>query len=90
MSVFNLYAAYYDLLYPDKDYSAETEYVADLITEAAPAQTVLDLGCGTGAHAFHFARRGFTVHGVDLSAEMIERAQRRSKSSEPLHCAPAP
>ena len=36
---------------------------------------MLELGCGTGRHAHHFASHGFNVHGVDLSQEMIEVAR---------------
>jgi SAM-dependent methyltransferase len=34
---------------------------------------LIDLGCGTGRHALHFARRGFSVTAVDLSRPMLER-----------------
>jgi SAM-dependent methyltransferase len=72
---FDLYAAYYDLLYGDKDYSAEAAHVAALL----PAGTarVLELGCGTGAHAVALARLGLVIDGVDLSPAMVERALAR-------------
>jgi SAM-dependent methyltransferase len=72
---FDLYAAYYDLLYGDKDYSAEAAHVASLLP--AGAQRVLELGCGTGAHAVALARRGLAVDGVDLSPAMVDRAHAR-------------
>lgn len=76
--VFNAYARYYDLLYRDKDYSAEAEYVASHIRGHAPkAGRILELGCGTGAHAEHLVRMGYTVHGVDMSEEMLARAEAR-------------
>jgi SAM-dependent methyltransferase len=76
--VFDAYARYYDLLYRDKDYAAEAQYVAAAILKKNPtAKTVLDLGCGTGAHAEHLSRLGFTVRGVDRSSEMIEAARAR-------------
>ena len=31
MSNFNLYSQYYDLLYRDKDYAAESAYVLDVL-----------------------------------------------------------
>lgn len=50
--VFADYARYYDLLYRDKDYKAEAEYVARLIRKFHPAtQNILELGSGTGIHA---------------------------------------
>ncbi len=81
MSVFNsLYAGQYDQLYAEKNYNIE----CDLVLEAArrhlgraPA-TVLDVGCGTGAHAIELARRGHAVTGVDLSQAMLDRAAQKA------------
>lgn len=76
--VFDSYARYYDLLYRDKDYAGESEYVASHIRKQIPkAKRILELGCGTGAHAEHLARMGYTVHGVDMSEAMLARAEAR-------------
>lgn len=76
--VFDAYARYYDLLYVDKDYSGEAKYIASQIRKYAPhAKKILELGCGTGGHAEHLVRMGYTVHGVDLSESMLARAQER-------------
>jgi len=73
--VFSDYAPYYDLLYRDKDYKAEAEYVANLIREFNPeAQNILELGSGTGIHASLLARMGFSVHGIERSREMYTRS----------------
>ncbi len=78
MAVFKAYSKYYDLLYKDKDYAAEAEYIYKLIVRYAPdASKVLELGCGTGAHAKHLARSGLVVHGVDMSEQMLEVAARK-------------
>jgi SAM-dependent methyltransferase len=76
--VFDAYAAYYDLLYTDKDYREEAEYVHQLIGQhLQPASSILDLGCGTGKHANEFFKLGYTVAGVDKSARMITIAQQQ-------------
>jgi SAM-dependent methyltransferase len=76
--VFDAYARYYDLLYDDKDYAAEAKYVATHIRKQLPgAKNILELGCGTGAHAAHLARLGFDVRGIDLSVTMLARADAR-------------
>jgi SAM-dependent methyltransferase len=76
--VFDAYARYYDLLYRDKDYAAEADYVATLVREHAPrAAHLLELGCGTGAHAEHLARSGYSVRGIDRSEVMLARAAAR-------------
>jgi SAM-dependent methyltransferase len=76
MIPFQTYARYYDLLYRDKDYVAEAEYVARTIRTAVPdACTILELGCGTGRHGRLLAGKGFQVHGIERSSEMVEMAR---------------
>lgn len=84
MTAFGAYALYYDLFYSTKPYSAEADYVHLLLKRhCAKPHSVLDLGCGTAAHAVALAKRGFQVHGIDRSAEMIDRAKTRLKSLTP-------
>jgi len=72
MSLFSQYSAYYDLLYQDKDYNAEADYVARRIRQALPdGKTILELGSGTGRHGRLLAEMGFDVHGIERSAEMV-------------------
>jgi SAM-dependent methyltransferase len=76
--LFRLYAEVYDLLYQDKKYSAESEFVASLIRRfaAAPdAARVIDLACGTGRHAIALAKAGFRVAGSDISEQMVAVAR---------------
>lgn len=85
MSVFGNYSRYYNLLYKDKDYASEAEYVKNLIDKHLPGVTsILDLGCGTGRHDFLLAEMGYEVTGVDLSQEMlaVANAQRASLNSQ--------
>ena len=78
MSVFGNYARYYDLLYQDKDYIGEVNYIHSMIQAHAPnAKTLVDFGCGTGSHDIYLAKEGYDLHGVDLSAEMLAEAQTR-------------
>jgi SAM-dependent methyltransferase len=80
VTVFGEYSRYYQLLYQEKDYPAEAAYVLQLIRAHCPwAQSLLDLGCGTGAHAQHLAEREIRVHGIDCSAKMLEQARNRQK-----------
>ncbi|MDD5242736.1 MAG: class I SAM-dependent methyltransferase [Syntrophorhabdaceae bacterium] len=74
-TVFNDYARYYDLLYRDKDYQAEVDYITRLINRFRPkARSILELGSGTGIHASLLTEKGFTVHGIERSLEMLKRA----------------
>ena len=81
----NEYAASYDALYADKDYDAECDLLVRIFTRAGrPVKTVLDLGCGTGAHSVRLAQRGLEVVGVDLSDGMLTAARRRADDAGPL------
>ncbi|NCC30460.1 MAG: class I SAM-dependent methyltransferase [Chloroflexia bacterium] len=76
--IFDAYAAYYDLLYRDKDYAGEAAYVNELIQRHAPgARDILEFGCGTGRHAEAFAELGLRVTGVDRSGAMVAKARAR-------------
>lgn len=79
MSVFGAYASFYDALYADKDYARECDFIEQVwATHAtAPVRTVLDLGCGTGGHAFPLVQRGYAVTGVDRSVEMLAVARHK-------------
>jgi SAM-dependent methyltransferase len=78
VTVFGNYAQYYDLLYRDKEYTKEAQFIHSLIQTHAPgSKNILELGCGTGNHAMLLAQIGYNVHGVDLSMEMLERAHER-------------
>ena len=52
-------------------------------------ERILDLACGFGRHALEFARRGYSVVGVDLTTAYIEDA-RKTAAAEHLpaefHC----
>lgn len=85
--IFAEYADYYDIIYQDKDYKGEVNYVKSLIDKTqvfnnSKVQTLLDLGCGTGKHAVEFAKLGYDVTGVDLSVKMITEA--KAKCSDNL------
>jgi SAM-dependent methyltransferase len=74
-SNFQKYSAYYDLLYRDKDYVAEADYVARTVRSASPGtRSILELGSGTGRHGRLLAALGFNVHGIERSPDMVARA----------------
>lgn len=47
--------------------------------DCAPGQAVLEVGCGTGRNLALMARRwpGISLHGLDISGEMLKSAQTR-------------
>jgi len=77
MANFLDYSQYYDLLYQDKDYNAEAEYIFKLIKTFSPsAKNIIELGCGTGKHAKILSEKGLKIHGIDLSKTMLEQAEK--------------
>jgi len=84
MSVFGNYSNYYDLLYQDKDYAAEANHVDQVLQRCLPgAQSILELGCGTGAHAVHLIQKGYDIHGLDVSQTMLARAEKNKANLDP-------
>lgn len=79
-TVFERYAKYYDLLYQEKDYEAECDFLEEIFRQFAPGpvENVLDLGCGSGGHALPLARRGRLVTGVDRSETMLSIARQKA------------
>jgi SAM-dependent methyltransferase len=74
-SVFNAYSRYYDLLYRDKDYAGEAAYIQSMLSRHDIARgDLLELGSGTGKHGRLLAEKGYVVHGIERSAEMVAQA----------------
>ena len=44
-----------------------------------PGATLLDAGSGTGRYSIELARRGYVVHGIDNSAELVNVARRSAR-----------
>ena len=77
---FDVYAAFYDLLYKDKNYKAEADYIDRLIDRFSKQKkqnlSLLDLACGTGRHLQELYGKGYsTLSGSDISKSMIDVAR---------------
>lgn len=44
----------------------------------SPGMRILDFGCGPGRHAYEFARRGYLVHGIDISQTFVDVASKNA------------
>jgi glycine/sarcosine N-methyltransferase len=71
--LYTSFAWAYDLVVPSPA-SPQPDEAARLL---AGRRSIVDVGCGTGRHAAALAAAGFSVTGVDASAEMIEVARGR-------------
>jgi SAM-dependent methyltransferase len=71
-NVFSLYSSYYDLLYRDKDYVSEVRYISELLHRYGIINgSLLEFGSGTGKHGCLLAEKGFSVHGIERSPDMV-------------------
>ncbi|HOB86567.1 MAG TPA: class I SAM-dependent methyltransferase [Bacillota bacterium] len=79
-------ARIYDRIMAGVDYEAWADYVEAIFRRfRRRPRKLLDLACGTGSSALPFARRGYRVAGVDLSAAMLEEARiKASREGLPL------
>jgi SAM-dependent methyltransferase len=71
MRIFKSYAKFYDLIYKDKEYDEETQW---LYAWAGYPKTTIDLGCGTGRHHKLW---GGDVIGIDQSKEMLSKLKNK-------------
>src|SRR4051794_30468374 len=68
-------AAFYDVITAaDVALTGDVERYASLVP---PGGSVLELGSGTGRVARQLAENGFEVVGLELSAAMLDQAERR-------------
>ena len=71
---FEKYADLYDAFNQEKNYREEVDFVLTNKLSISGSSNILDLGCGTGKHAFYMANAGCTVTAIDKSQQMINRA----------------
>jgi cyclopropane fatty-acyl-phospholipid synthase-like methyltransferase len=57
-----------------KGTSQEIDHIVTVLG-LTPGMRVLDVGCGPGRHAYELARRGISVHGIDISQTFVDLAQ---------------
>jgi SAM-dependent methyltransferase len=79
LKAFRRYGKYYDMLYKDKDYEGECDFLEVVFRKYGDVpSSILDAGCGTGGHAVVLAQRGYEVTGIDQSEIMIDIAQEKA------------
>ena len=71
---------YDDFIENNENLARMRKRVYEFVTTRVPkGSRILDLACGTGTDAVWFAQRGYRVHGVDISGEMLRRASQKAK-----------
>ena len=73
------YATAFDGMSAEMAWTERTESeIKRALTMLRPegGERILDLACGTGRHSLELARHGFSVVGVEISAELVEIARK--------------
>ncbi len=75
--MYDSFAYSYDELTENVEYSKRAEYIGTLFARLGVNEnaSVLDLACGTGSLTVELAKKGYEMIGVDLSEDMLARAQ---------------
>ncbi len=68
---FDRHAGVYEDVFSAADIRGEVWEIADPLF--SPRMKLLDLGCGTGEDAVHFAERGVDVTAIDISTTMLSK-----------------
>jgi 2-polyprenyl-3-methyl-5-hydroxy-6-metoxy-1,4-benzoquinol methylase len=76
--LFSNYAERYDEEVFTQGTLQEAEFIENEINHNHNVK-ILDIGCGTGRHAIELVKRGYSVTGVDLSENMLGKAQEKAK-----------
>ena len=68
---------FYHILYKDRDYTEAQQFMDNLTNylNIPEGGKILDLACGKGRHSIYLNTLGYTVTGVDLSANSIAHAK---------------
>jgi ubiquinone/menaquinone biosynthesis C-methylase UbiE len=74
---FGEYAKYYDLIYKDKDYRKEVDFIENIFKITYKPKSILEIGCGTGSYTKMLLKRGYEVTAVDISDDMLKIARKK-------------
>lgn len=83
---YNAFAPIYDDFNQQNDYEGWfSVLLPELEKHGLPERgRLFDVGCGTGMAFEPMLRRGWTIHGCDVSQEMLDRAAEKFGSTVPL------
>jgi len=74
--MFDSLAKYYDLIYKEKDYDGEVQFLNEAFIQFK-VKSILDIACGTGEHLVRLDNAGYLVDGMDASTDMIDIASKK-------------
>tara|TARA_B100001175_G_C19514040_1_gene645981 strand:+ start:4076 stop:4819 length:744 start_codon:yes stop_codon:yes gene_type:complete len=75
------YSKYYNIVYKKKNYKSEIDYIIKVLgSRIKHIKSILELGSGTGSHAYFLLKKGFNLTCVEQSRDMIANFKVKSKS----------
>lgn len=75
MLPYSVLANFYDEIIKDGDYDKWTDYVVETVNKYSNKKTGIDVACGSGIVTIKLKKAGYNVTGVDISNEMLFKAQ---------------
>ncbi|MBO5712699.1 MAG: class I SAM-dependent methyltransferase [Clostridia bacterium] len=75
MLPYQVLANFYDNIIKDDSYDKWTNYIVQLVKKYTTKNTGLDVACGSGIVTLKLKKAGFNVTGIDISNEMLLKAQ---------------
>ncbi len=83
--MYSSFAAFYDAFTENVEYKKRTDYICRLFKKYGKIPTlILDAACGTGSFSVEFAKRGISVIGADISADMLSIAAEKCEGEDVL------
>ena len=82
MTIYETFASVYDAVMDDSLYDLWTDFTLRHLPKSKDHKKLLELACGTGIQSIRFAQAGFDVTGLDLSQDMLDIAEKRSKTAK--------
>jgi len=69
---------YYNILYSNRNYTEAAFLIDNILHQLNPDKNslFLDLGCGKGRHSIYLNKKGFSVHGIDISKTYLSEAKK--------------
>lgn len=75
MLSYSALAKFYDKIILDGDYERWIDYIVSVVKEYVKSGKGIDCACGSGIATVKLKKAGFNVTGVDVSREMLVKAQ---------------
>jgi len=76
-TIFKGLAEHYDLIYKDKDYKKEVDFIENIFKNTDRPKKILEIGCGTGNYTKILLERGYEITAVDSSEDMLKIAREK-------------